>query len=87
MRACLTLVISARACDQHGPAVIEVRRWGLADIEVLKPGLRAQKPYDPFENWAHHFFLLYWLFFSDLGMSQWPAGIFVANIMSADSSL
>lgn len=83
----LTLVISACACDQHGPAFTEVSRWGLADITVLKPGLRAQKPYGPFENWAHHFFLLYRLFSSDLGTSQRPAGIFVANIMSADRSL
>lgn len=56
LKAPLTLFISACAYDQHGPAVIEVRRWGLADIKVLKPGLRAQKPYGPFENWAHHFF-------------------------------
>lgn len=67
--------------------IIEVIRWGWANIKALKPGLRAQKPYGPFENWAHHFFSQYWLFFSDLGMSQGPAGIFVANIISADSSL
>ena len=72
---------------QHGSGLIEVSGWGLADIKVLEPGLRAQKPYALFENWAHNFFLLYRLFFSDLSTSQWPAGIFVAYIVSADSSL
>jgi len=66
---------------------IEVRGWGLADIKVLEPGLRARKPYAPFENWARSLFLLCRLFFSDPSTSLWPAGIFIAYIESADSSL
>lgn len=79
LRAPLWHWICACARDQHGPEPMEVIRWGLANIRVLKPGLRAQKPYGALENWAHCFFSLYWLFFSDLGMSQGPAGIAVAD--------
>lgn len=83
----LTVIISVCAYVPAWSGFIEVSGWGLADIEVLEPVLRAQNPYAPSENWAHIFFLLNWLFFSDLSMSHLPAGISVAYIVSADSSL